>query len=109
MRRDGFPRENRTGFARIIANRDDEIEMLPGEVLPGFADRADRVDFEDVAEDFQNLRMHFSSRIAASAGDLEGLPANRTEQIFGHNTAIGIAGAEKKNSEFLVHRKRICP
>lgn len=88
--------EDGAGFAGVVADGDDVVEMLAGEFVDRF--RAVLRDIDaDLAQDFHGKTIQ-SNRVRAGAKDFEAIPSQVAQDAFCHLAAGGIAGAEDQDT-----------
>jgi hypothetical protein len=94
----------RAPLARIVGDRDDEIKMDSGKIMPRFAAGARGVFVEVFLKNFEDKRVDSARRRFAATIDLKTISADRAKETFGEDTAVGVSSAEKENAEFRAHR-----
>jgi hypothetical protein len=102
----GRPREDRASLPCIVRKRNDKVEVLIREFMPGIPHRACGVDLEILAKNFQDQRMNVTFGSFAGAENLKTIAPCRSEKKFGEDAAFRIASAEKEDAEERTHRAK---
>ena len=93
--------KRRAGFIRVIADRNDVVELLVDEFLDGL-----RLMIRYVDPDFAHHRDCFRSKLGGRNPRtvyFESFTGNMSQNSFRHLTTSGVSGAQNKDSLSVVH------
>ncbi len=89
--------KGRAGFgSRGVADGNDVVEILIGEVFPRLALRFTRID-SVAAQGPERQRVYITGRLAAGTHRVEAPGAERIDQGFGDDRSAGVAGANDED------------
>ncbi len=100
-------REHRAGFFRVIADRQDVVEVLSGEFVDVLGTMAGDIDAKFV-HDLNRFGSYSHCGVDASAEDFEAIAGVVAEQSFGHLAAGGVAGAKDEDALFVHALPAVC-